>query len=178
MVAPDAEVERVELTPAAALFRSLGDPARLMIVQDHDARLVVLGSSSRTDLPRLLLGSVARRLLHMATRPVLIVPRTEAHAEPAESPAVAATASADERSSVPHPALIQGYRLPGERRRPGRANGAPALRRPSRGSCPRGRPGRVNRPRASGPRPRPSAAPNVAPRTSPAAVPWSPGAPS
>ena len=95
MVAPDAEVERVELTPAAALFRSLGDPARLMIVQDHDARLVVLGSSSRTDLPRLLLGSVARRLLHMATRPVLIVPRTEAHAEPAESPAVAATTRTD-----------------------------------------------------------------------------------
>jgi hypothetical protein len=38
---------------------------------------------------------VASRLLHMATRPVLIVPRTDVHAEPAESPAVAATASAD-----------------------------------------------------------------------------------
>lgn len=55
----------------------------------------MLGSSSRTDLPRILLGSVASRLLHMATRPVLIVPRTDAHAEAAESPAVAATASAD-----------------------------------------------------------------------------------
>ena len=33
MIAPDAEVERVELAPAAALFRSLGDPARLMIVR-------------------------------------------------------------------------------------------------------------------------------------------------
>jgi len=43
----------------------------------HDARLVVLGSSSRTDLPRMLLGSVAARLLHMATRPVLIVPRPD-----------------------------------------------------------------------------------------------------
>lgn len=49
--------------------------AILHAAQDHDARLVVLGSSSRTDLPRIPLGSVAGRLLHMATRPVLIVPR-------------------------------------------------------------------------------------------------------
>jgi hypothetical protein len=41
------------------------------------------------------LGSVASRLLHTATRPVLIVPRTDAHAEPAESPAVTASAAAD-----------------------------------------------------------------------------------
>jgi ArsR family transcriptional regulator, cadmium/lead-responsive transcriptional repressor len=33
MTAPNVEVERVELAPAAALFRSLGDPARLMIVR-------------------------------------------------------------------------------------------------------------------------------------------------
>jgi DNA-binding transcriptional ArsR family regulator len=33
MIASDANVERVELAPAAALFRSLGDPARLMIVR-------------------------------------------------------------------------------------------------------------------------------------------------
>ena len=33
MIAPDVNVERVELAPAAALFRSLGDPARLMIVR-------------------------------------------------------------------------------------------------------------------------------------------------
>jgi len=69
--------------------------AILHAAQDHDARLIVLGSSSRTDLPRLLLGSVASRLLHMATRPVLIVPRMDAHAEAAESTAVAAAAGAD-----------------------------------------------------------------------------------
>ena len=76
---------------------NLGHIARAILhaAQDHDARLVVLGSSSRTDLPRLLLGSVASRLLHMATRPVLIVPREETHPEPASSPAAAATASAD-----------------------------------------------------------------------------------
>jgi len=33
ITAIDAEIERVELAPAAALFRSLGDPARLMIVR-------------------------------------------------------------------------------------------------------------------------------------------------
>jgi nucleotide-binding universal stress UspA family protein len=68
---------------AAAILHAAGD---------HEARLVVLGSSSRTDLPRLLLGSVASRLLHMATRPVLIVPRPDTHAEPARSSAAAAAA--------------------------------------------------------------------------------------
>ena len=51
--------------------------AILAAAKHHDARLVVLGSSSRTDLPRMPLGSVAARLLHMATRPVLIVPRPD-----------------------------------------------------------------------------------------------------
>jgi nucleotide-binding universal stress UspA family protein len=71
--------------------------AILHAAQDHDARLVVLGSSSRTDLPRLLLGSVASRLLHISTRPVLIVPRTDAPAEAASSSssAVAASEAAD-----------------------------------------------------------------------------------
>jgi nucleotide-binding universal stress UspA family protein len=64
--------------------------AILHTAQDHDARLVVLGSHSRTDLPRIPLGSVASRLLHTATRPVLIVPRADAHAEPAHSTTAAA----------------------------------------------------------------------------------------
>jgi len=33
MTTLEAETERIELTPAAALFRSLGDPARLAIVR-------------------------------------------------------------------------------------------------------------------------------------------------
>jgi nucleotide-binding universal stress UspA family protein len=64
--------------------------AILHTAEDHDARLIVLGSHSRTDLPRIPLGSVANRLLHMATRPVLIVPRPDIHADPAHSPAAAA----------------------------------------------------------------------------------------
>jgi len=49
----------------------------LAAAHDHDARMIVLGSSSRTDLPRIPLGSVATRLLHTATLPVLIVPRSD-----------------------------------------------------------------------------------------------------
>ncbi len=45
MTALDAGVGRVELAPAAALFRSLGDPARLMIV-----RRLAVGPARVTDL--------------------------------------------------------------------------------------------------------------------------------
>jgi nucleotide-binding universal stress UspA family protein len=69
--------------------------AILHAAQDHDTRLVVLGSSSRTGLPRILLGSVASRLLHMATKPVLIVPRMDTHAEHDQSPAVTASAGSE-----------------------------------------------------------------------------------
>jgi nucleotide-binding universal stress UspA family protein len=68
--------------------------AILTAANEHDARLVVLGSSSRTDLPRFLLGSVASRLLHMATRPVLIVPRMDTPTQAAKT-AVAATAAGE-----------------------------------------------------------------------------------
>jgi nucleotide-binding universal stress UspA family protein len=50
--------------------------AILAAAHDHAARMIVLGSTSRTDLPRIPLGSVATRLLHTATLPVLIVPRS------------------------------------------------------------------------------------------------------
>ena len=45
MVSSGAEVERADLAPAAALFRSLGDPARLMIV-----RRLAAGPARVTDL--------------------------------------------------------------------------------------------------------------------------------
>ncbi|HEY0938147.1 MAG TPA: metalloregulator ArsR/SmtB family transcription factor [Trebonia sp.] len=45
MTALGAEIERMELAPAAALFRSLGDPARLMIV-----RRLAAGPARVTDL--------------------------------------------------------------------------------------------------------------------------------
>jgi nucleotide-binding universal stress UspA family protein len=46
----------------------------LAAAEECDARIVVLGSSSRTDLPYFPFGSVSHRLLHLARRPVLIVP--------------------------------------------------------------------------------------------------------
>jgi DNA-binding transcriptional ArsR family regulator len=45
ITSPAAVVERVELAPAAALFRSLGDPARLVIV-----RRLAVGPARVTDL--------------------------------------------------------------------------------------------------------------------------------
>ena len=61
----------------------------LMVAQDAEARMLVLGSSSRTDLPRMPFGSVSSRLLHLASLPVLIVPmqpaeRVTEHAVAAE----------------------------------------------------------------------------------------------
>ncbi len=64
--------------------------AVLAAAEDHDARVIVLGSPGRTDLPRLALGSMSHHLLHQARRPVMIVPRRLAAApaaEPAESAA-------------------------------------------------------------------------------------------
>jgi nucleotide-binding universal stress UspA family protein len=48
--------------------------AILTTADRYQARLLVLGSSSRTDLPWVPFGSVASRLLHIASVPVLIVP--------------------------------------------------------------------------------------------------------
>jgi DNA-binding transcriptional ArsR family regulator len=45
MTTPDVDVPRLELAPAAALFRSLGDPVRLAILRrlaDRPARVVEL----------------------------------------------------------------------------------------------------------------------------------------
>jgi nucleotide-binding universal stress UspA family protein len=55
----------------------LGHIARNILdaAEDHDARMIVLGSGGHADLPHLPFGSVSHRLLHLARRPVLIVPR-------------------------------------------------------------------------------------------------------
>jgi nucleotide-binding universal stress UspA family protein len=58
----------------------LGHIARniLEAADDHDARIVVVGSGGQADLPHVPFGRVAHRLLHLARRPVLIVPRQPA----------------------------------------------------------------------------------------------------
>lgn len=56
----------------------------LTAAQECDARIVVLGSSSRTDLPYLPFGSMSTRVLHLARGPVLIVPWQETGARTPE----------------------------------------------------------------------------------------------
>jgi nucleotide-binding universal stress UspA family protein len=64
----------------------------LTVVDEYDPRVLVLGARSRTDLPLLPFGSVSHRLLHLAKRPVLIVPR---HADAAEASAGPGAETAD-----------------------------------------------------------------------------------
>jgi nucleotide-binding universal stress UspA family protein len=63
----------------------------LEIVNEYDPRILVLGARSRTDLPLVTFGSVTHRLLHLARRPVLVVPQ---HAEATEKSHVTETAAA------------------------------------------------------------------------------------
>ena len=68
----------------------------LAIVDEYDPRILVLGARSRTDLPLVPFGSITQRLLHVARRPVLVVPQhaqaTE-RSQGAEAAEAAATAS-------------------------------------------------------------------------------------
>jgi nucleotide-binding universal stress UspA family protein len=65
----------------------------LAVADELDARIIVLGSRGRTDMPHLPLGSVSHRLLHVAHRPVLIVPRAPV-AEKAPQPSAATAGTA------------------------------------------------------------------------------------
>ena len=67
-----------------------GNVARAILdmADQHDAHVIVLGSNLRTDVPLIPLGSVSHKLLHMARRPVLVVPHhkaTATEAGPVES---------------------------------------------------------------------------------------------
>ena len=59
-----------------------GNVARAILdmADQHDAHVIVLGSNLRTDVPLIPLGSVSHKLLHMARRPVLVVPHHKATA--------------------------------------------------------------------------------------------------
>ena len=61
-----------------------GSPAHVIVAfaEEWDADLVIMGSHGRTGLARLLLGSVARNVLHHASCSVLVVRR---HADPVRS---------------------------------------------------------------------------------------------
>lgn len=86
---PEGEAERLvtsirtELTDAGieadAEIREahVGHIARTIVeaANQHDARLIVLGSARSTDLPLIPFGSVSLKVLHLAKRPVVVVPR-------------------------------------------------------------------------------------------------------
>ena len=67
----------IEARPATAV----GNPAAeiLTVAETLGADLIVLGTRGRTGLRRLVLGSVARRVLQHATASVLIVRQGPAH---------------------------------------------------------------------------------------------------
>jgi nucleotide-binding universal stress UspA family protein len=75
-------------------------PRMILAVADScDARIIVVGSRGRADLPHLPLGSVSHRLLHLARRPVLIVPKLAAE-ETAAEPTTAGLAAASEAATA------------------------------------------------------------------------------
>ncbi len=72
----------IRKTPVGHIARAILD-----VADACDARVIVLGSSGSRGLPVLPFGNVTLRLLHLADRPVLIVPSSlvEAEAQPSAS---------------------------------------------------------------------------------------------
>lgn len=52
-----------------------GHAARYIVdaAEEHDAGLIVMGSRGRSDLAGLMLGSTAHKVIHLSSRPVLVV---------------------------------------------------------------------------------------------------------
>lgn len=65
-VAADAEIREAQVGQVARTIVEAAD--------EHDARIIVLGSARSTDLPHVPFGSVSLKVLHLARRPVMVVP--------------------------------------------------------------------------------------------------------
>ena len=72
-----------------------GSPAQEIVryADDQQADLIVVGSHGRAMVGRLLLGSVADRVLHHAGQAVLVVPQRTGHVTSFEVDAAAAVGS-------------------------------------------------------------------------------------
>ena len=82
----DAQAD-IRKTPVGHIARTIAG-----VADEFDVRMIILGSGSAHDVPRLPFGSVSLRLLHTASTPVLIVPKTLAAApEPATTVVAGAT---------------------------------------------------------------------------------------
>jgi nucleotide-binding universal stress UspA family protein len=66
-IATDAEIRDAHVGQVARTIIEAAD--------EHDARIIVLGSAKSTDLPHVPFGSVSLKVLHLAKRPVMLVPR-------------------------------------------------------------------------------------------------------
>jgi|SRR5690242_8999685 nucleotide-binding universal stress UspA family protein len=66
--------------------------ALVEVSDQRDARLIVVGSRLPTDLPHITVGSVSNKLLHLAKRPVLVVPHHHSAGQQPEKPAPDRTA--------------------------------------------------------------------------------------
>ncbi len=75
----------IRKTPVGHIAKAISATA-----DELDARLIILGSASAHDVPRLPFGSVSLRLLHLASKPVLLVPKAAEH-EAGQPEAVAAS---------------------------------------------------------------------------------------
>ncbi len=67
--------ECAAVVPDVKTFCRLGSPAEgiVSLARDESADLIVIGTHGRTGVKHLVMGSIARSVLRMAHRPVLIV---------------------------------------------------------------------------------------------------------
>ena len=93
--------------------QSILPPARALLgyAHDHDADLIVMGTSGRRGLARMFLGSVAEEIVRTAERPVLCVP---CHDAPQDGPVLVPV----DFSAGSHEALRHGKALAAERGAP------------------------------------------------------------
>jgi len=68
------EAEAAGVRTVVELLDAKPVPALLDAAERHDARVIVVGTYGESPVRGALLGSVAYKLLHLSTRPVLCVP--------------------------------------------------------------------------------------------------------
>jgi nucleotide-binding universal stress UspA family protein len=66
----DADGVRTEI----AVVKARPAEALVAVAEERDASMIVVGSNGETPLRGALLGATPHRLLHLSTRPVLVVP--------------------------------------------------------------------------------------------------------
>jgi nucleotide-binding universal stress UspA family protein len=108
VVRPLADVAAVVGHDVSVTFAGRsGDPAEeiLLYAAAHSIDLIVVGTHGRTGVSRVLLGSVAERVIRGSRRPVLVVPMPRVPVEPTPS-VVALDAEEVERPTPDRPCLI------------------------------------------------------------------------